>query len=192
MRMTQIRNDSNGIVNICCPIISSSQPSVKSTIRAINPSVLKFFTILFLLAQIASCSSSSQNTHIVTKAQLAAGTYKVSYGFNYAAADEQKILAITADLDRTGQQLVFTLQDGTKRALVFTPRDESQWKPDCYTMKSHVLCEVADLTPAPLQLESMTFDAPLVYAKCSPSRMILTSTLYEDPSLPFLVFDLSN
>ncbi len=192
MQMTQLRNDSHGIVNICCSIISWSQPSVKSTIRAANPFVLKFFTILFLLAQIASCSSSSQNTHIVTKAQLAAGTYKVSYGFNYAAADEEKILAITAYLDRTGQQLVFTLQDGTQRTLVFTPRDESLWQPDCYTMNSHVLCEVADLTPAPLQLESMTFNTPLVLAKCSPSRMILASTLYEAPSLPSLVFDLSN
>ena len=130
---------------------------------------------------------------MVTKAQLAAGMYKVSFGFNYATADEQKILAITADLDRTGQQLVFTMQDGTKRTLVFTSRDESQWNPDCYTMNSHILCEVADLAPAPLQLESMTFDTPLVYAKCSPSRMVLSSSLHgEDPSLPSLVFDISN
>ena len=165
---------------------------MKNDAHVSNLSVSKFFTMLFMFALIASCSSSSENAPMVTKAQLAAGIYKVSFGFNYAAADEQKILAITADLDRAGQQLVFTMQDGTKRTLVFTPRDESQWKPDCYTMSSHILCEAADLTPAPLQLESMTFDAPLVLAKCSPSRMILANTLYEDPSLPSLIFDLSN
>jgi len=106
--------------------------------------------------------------------------------------DEQKILAITANLDRPSQQLVFTMQDGTKRTLSFTPRNESQWKGDCATMDGYVLDEVADLTPVSLQLESMTFSTPIASAKCSPNRMILSVTTSEsDSSSPVLVFDLT-
>ncbi len=134
-------------------------------------------------------SSEPPLADTTTKVVLAKGTYKVSFGQGYAAADEQKLLAITAALDRTGQQLVFTMQDGTKKALNFAPRDQSQWMLDCYTMRSHYLDEVADLTPAPLQLESMTFNAPLVYAKCSQYRMILSDTLRETSGKPALILD---
>jgi hypothetical protein len=156
-----------------------------------------FLILLLMSVSILSCKSDSTNqntpTPRVTKAQLAGGTYKVSFGFDYAIADEQKILAITANLDRTSQQLVFTMKDGTKKTTSFTPRDESQWQGDCAAMGgSYVLDEVADLAPAPLQLESMTFDTPLVYAKCSPLRMILSINTSESGTTPMLVFDLVN
>jgi hypothetical protein len=169
-------------------------PSCISNTHRSNLSIFKVLTICLLCALLFSCSTGSdKNTLIVTKAQLADGTYKVSYGFNYAAADEQKILAITANLDRTSNQLTFSMQDGTQKILSFTPRDESQWQGDCRTMGSYVLDEVADLAPAPLQLESMVFNTPLVYAKCGPNRMILSITTSEsDSSSPVLVFDLIN
>lgn len=165
-----------------------------SSTHCSNLPIFKFLTILLFCTSILSCSGSEdQNTPKVTKAQLATGTYKVSYGFNYAPVDEQKILAITANLDRPSQQLVLTMQDGTKRTLSFTPRNESQWIGDCATMGSYVLDEVADLTPVSLQLESMTFNTPIAYAKCSPNRMILSNTTSEsDSSSPVLVFDLAN
>jgi hypothetical protein len=165
--------------------------------RSSDLSIIKLFMTLFTCTFILSCSSSSEdrNTHpedTEATAELADGTYKASYGHNYLPEDEQKILAITATLDRVGQKLVFTTQDGAQMILVFTPRDTSQWRGDCYTMDSHVLDEIADLTPAPLQLESMTFNTPVVYAKCSSKRMILTTNLEEESSSPWLVFDLSD
>ncbi len=160
-----------------------------------NNLLFRLLTTLLLFLSLLSCTSDSQNqnTPKATKAQMANGTYKVSYGFNYAAADEQKILAITANLDRITNQITFSMQDGSQKALSFTPRDESQWQGDCATMSSYVLDEVADLTPVPLQLESMVFSTPLVFAKCSPNRMILSITTSEtNSSTPALIFDLIN
>jgi hypothetical protein len=42
---------------------------------------------------------------------------------------------------------------------------------------------MADLSPAPLRLESLSFLTPLVYAKCTPSRMILANDIYEMSTL---------
>ena len=169
-------------------------PSCISISHRINLSIFEFLTICLSCALLYSCSTGSdQNTLRVTKAQLANGTYRVSYGFNYTTADEQKILAIIANLDRSSNQLTFSMQDGTQKIFSFTPRDESQWQADCRTMSSYVLDEVADLAPAPLQLESMVFNTPLVFAKCGPNRMILSiTTSQSDSSSPVLIFDLTN
>jgi hypothetical protein len=120
---------------------------------------------------------------------LAEGTYRVVFGQGYQAADEARLLAVTAHLDRATNQLVFYLADGSQQVLAFSPRPRSQWQPDCYTMSRHALDEVADLSPAPLRLESLTFLTPLVFVKCAPSRMILANTSTGDESL-FLAFDL--
>lgn len=123
-----------------------------------------------------------------SEALLSDGVYAVTRGFGYAVADEQRILAITAKLNRAAGQLVFTLADGSQKTLSFTPRPKGQWPGDCATMSSAVLDEIADLAPAPLVLESMTFTTPLVFAKCAPGRMIV-SNMYGEGSL-FLVMDL--
>lgn len=195
MRISKVRRSGYGVEIMTGFISHSSRQPRRSIIHYSNLLIIKFLSILLICTLMLSCSDSdNQNTLRESgKAQLVSGTYKVAYGFNYAPVDEQKILAITANLDRTVQQLVFSMQDGTKRTLSLTSRNESQWRGDCATMSTYVLDEVADLAPVPLQLESMIFNTPLVYTKCSPNRMILSSTLSEsDSSSPILVFDLAN
>ncbi len=135
----------------------------------------RFATAIVGALAAAACSGSGNGNHLTvyTTAELASGTYRATGAAGYAPADEAKVLAITAQLDRTAGQLVFTLADGSRKTLAFSPRPRDAWQPDCFTMTSHVLDEVADLSPAPLQLESLAFATPLVFAKCGPRRMIL-------------------
>jgi hypothetical protein len=144
---------------------------------------------VFLLPALLLASCGGRHTEGgAIPISMSAGAYKVAYGQGYAAADETAILKITARLDRSAGRMSFTLADGSQRTLLFSPRPASQWKPDCYTMNSHLLCEVADLSPGSLQLESMTFSAPVVYAKCDSNRIILThSATDETVSLVFIL-----
>ena len=132
--------------------------------------------VLLLLAWFTGCGEERGSLTEYTVA-LADGTYRVTFGQGYEAADEARLLAITARLDRATSQVVFTLADGSRQLLAFSPRPRSQWQPDCRTMSSFALDEVADLSPAPLRLESLSFLTPLVYAKCPPSRMILANDI---------------
>ncbi len=143
-----------------------------------------------LLASLAGCGQQELDPSPVASptAVLSDGTYRVAYGQGYAAADEPHLLAVTARLDRGAKQLVLTMADGSQQRLTFSPRPTEQWQPDCATLDGHVLDEVADLAPAPLRLESMTFETPLVYAKCGPRRMILARALGDESF--GLVFDL--
>jgi hypothetical protein len=135
---------------------------------------------------LSACSSDPEMTE--TKAQLSDGKYAVAFGDGFAKADEQDILGITAEVNRSSAQVVFTLADGTASTFTWAPRSEDTWPGDCATMNSAVKGEVADLSPAPVELLSLKLDTPVVYAKCSPTRMILTNNpLWERPSL---VFDL--
>lgn len=106
----------------------------------------------------------------VHEARLSEGTYRVVYGDGYEAADEARLLAVRARLDRATGQLVFTMAEGSQQTLAFSPRPREQWEPDCFTMASHFENEVADLSPRPLQVESLTFATPIVFAKCSRLR----------------------
>jgi hypothetical protein len=142
----------------------------------------------FALAAIAACTDATHEE--VQAVSLSSGTYRAAYGAGYAPADEARVLAITATLDRAALRLVFTLADASRVEVAFAPRPPGQWKPDCYTMTSHVLDEVAELSPAPLQLESLTFATPLVFAKCRPERMILADTTDEASATTWLAFDL--
>lgn len=139
------------------------------------------------LLVLGGCSGSGFSDREVL-ASLTAGTYKVVSGRGYSPAEEARILAITARLDRDSNQLVITLSDGTQRGLQFTPRPQAQWKTDCYTMNSHIREECADLSPRPLLLESLAFATPVVYAKCAANRMILADGVNDDSR--FLVLDL--
>ncbi len=143
--------------------------------------------LVLLLAWPTGCGEErgSLNEYPVA---LAEGTYRVAFGQGYQAADEDRLLAVTARLDRATNHIVFTLANGSQQMLAFSPRPRSQWQPDCRTMSSRALDEVADLSPAPLQLESLTFVTPIVYAKCTPSRMILANDL--DGTSTFLALDL--
>ncbi|HEX9051139.1 MAG TPA: hypothetical protein VF841_11465 [Anaeromyxobacter sp.] len=142
----------------------------------------------FALAAFAACTDATR--HEVPAVSLSSGTYRAVYGAGYAPGDEARVLAITATLDRAALRLVFTLADASRVELALAPRAPERWQPDCYTMTSHVLEEVADLSPAPLQLESMTFATPLVFAKCGPGRMILADTTDEASATTWLAFDL--
>jgi uncharacterized lipoprotein YmbA len=146
----------------------------------------RFAAPVLAALSLSACSSDPEMT--VTEAQLSDGKYAVAFGDGYAKADEQDILAITAEVNRSAAQVVFTLADGTAKTFRWAPRPEDQWPGDCATMNSYINGEVADLSPAPVELLSLKLDTPVVYAKCSPTRMILTNNpLWESPSL---VFDL--
>ena len=140
------------------------------------------------LAAAAACTRAAHED--VQAVSLSSGTFRASYGAGYAPADEARVRAITATLDRAALRLVFTLADASHVEVAFAPRPPEQWQPDCYTMTSHVVEEVADLSPAPLQLESLTFATPLVFAKCGPERMILADTTDEAAASTWLAFDL--
>ena len=120
---------------------------------------------LFLIAFLTGCGQADR----IYPAALADGTYRVVYGKGYLPADEALVLAVTARLDRATNRLVLTMANGARQTLTVSFRPRDQWQPDCYTMASHSLNEVADLSPAPLQLESLTFATPVVYAKCAHS-----------------------
>lgn len=134
---------------------------------------------LAALLLLAACGGRNPDRFEV-RAMMAEGNFKLAYGHGYAPADEAAILRITARLERSAGRLVFTLADGSQRTLTFAPRPPSQWKPDCFTMNSHILCEVADLAPGNLRLESMNFSSPLAFAKCDPNRIILANTTLDD------------
>jgi hypothetical protein len=112
----------------------------------------------------------------VTTAALSDGTYRAVFGGGYAPADEAAVLAVTAQLRRADGRLVLTMANGSQQALAFSPRPRQRWQPDCFTMGGHALDEVADLSPAPLHVESLTFATPVVFAKCGPQRMILADS----------------
>jgi hypothetical protein len=134
---------------------------------------------------LSACSSDPEVT--VIKAQISDGKYAVAFGDGFALEDEQDIRAIRAEVNRSAGQVVFTLADGTAKTFVFKPRPEDQWMGDCAAMGTYVNDEVADLSPAPVELLSLKLDTPVVYAKCSPERMILTKSLAQEG--PALVFD---
>ena len=148
------------------------------------------FTTLLLVLLIAGLSGCGEERGIVNEypVVLVDGTYRVAFGQGYQATDETRLLAVTARLDRAMNQIVFTLANGSQQVLAFSPRPRIQWQPDCVTMSSRALDEVADLSPAPLQLESLTLVTPIVHAKCTSSRMILANDI--DDTSTFLALDL--
>lgn len=143
--------------------------------------------LVLLLAWLTGCGEERRSLNEYPVA-LAEGTYRVTFGQGYQAADEARLLAVLARLDRATNQIVFTLAGGSQQVLAFSPRPRSQWHGDCRTMSSFARDEVADLSPAPLRLESLSFLTPLVYAKCTPSRMILANDI--DGMSTFLALDL--
>jgi hypothetical protein len=138
-----------------------------------------------VLALVASCGDKGDTVQPVA---LSDGRYRVAFARGYAPADEARVLAITARLDRTAGQLVLTLADGSDRTLALSPRPQSEWQPDCATMGGHVVEEVAELAPAPLELEALSFATPVVFPKCGTARMILADAPRDEAT--FVAFDL--
>ncbi len=126
-------------------------------------------------AALAACIDPN---YTVYTAKLSDGTYQV-----VTLGQPPAVEGMTARLDRAAGRLTFTLADQTVVETTFTPRPSTQWHGDCTTMASHFQDEVADLAPAPLALGPLSFPTPLVFAKCSPDRMILASDLTEQGTL---------
>lgn len=116
------------------------------------------------------------------------GTFRVAFVGGIPEAERGALLAVTARVERASARLVLALGDGTEQVLAAAFRPRSRWEKGCYTMASHSLNEVADLSPAPLQLGTVNFATPLVYAYCSRSRLMLADAYGGDG--PFLAFDL--
>jgi hypothetical protein len=129
---------------------------------------------LFAVAVFVALAACGQDRgQLGSPVTLADGSYRALGGAGYADADAPRLMAVTAVLDRAGGRLVLTLGDGSQKVLTFTPRPKEGWQPDCFTMASHSVDEVADLSPAPLQVDTLTFTTPLVFAKCDPGHLIL-------------------
>jgi hypothetical protein len=141
-----------------------------------------------LLASVIGCEGDRQEVSSEHPVAIREGTYRVAFGQGYSPADEARLLALTARVDRIGGQVMFTMADGSQQVLTFSPRPRSERQPACFTMSSHSLNEVADLSPAPLRLESLTFLTPVAFAYCAPTRMIVADD-EGNPSV-FLAFDL--
>jgi hypothetical protein len=133
---------------------------------------IRAFAGLLLFAGLAGCGDGGDKVDPVT---ISDGFYAVIGGRGYLASDEAKVLAVTARLDRTAGSLVLTMADGSQQALTISFRPQGEWRADCYTMNSHSLNELAELSPAPLQVESMSFARPVVFPKCNAQRLILSS-----------------
>jgi len=141
-----------------------------------------------LSGMLVVCCGKSARESVEYTARLADGAYRTAYAQGYDPADEASILAVTAHLNTTAQELVLYLADGSQHAVTFLPRPRSQWQKACATMASHFLNEVGDLSPAPLQLaKSLTFNTPLAYSYCSSNRMIIADD-YND-QIRFIAFD---
>jgi hypothetical protein len=137
-----------------------------------------------LLAGLLGCGQRNVEFPV----SLADGTYRVTGAIGSPASDQARLLAVTATLDRASGRMVFTLADGSTQALDVTFLPRSGWAPDCPTMASHTLNEVATLAPAPLRLESLSFATPTIHPKCWSGRLLLSSGTTEAP--PVLIFDL--
>jgi hypothetical protein len=137
---------------------------------------------------LGGCHASSSDADEVPTASLADGTYHViDIVGSVQPGEEANLLAMSARLNRAAGTLVLTLADGTQRTLTFAPRRRSSWRSDCFTMASHIDNEVADLSPAPLALGSLTFASPVAYPKCSEGRILLSAEPDEVP--PLIVLD---
>jgi hypothetical protein len=139
-----------------------------------------------LFASVAACGKVEADQ--ITLVTISNGTYRAAFGQGYLPTDESKVLAVSATLDRATGRLVFTMANGSQQIRTLSFRPKSQWNADCYTMSSHTLNEVADLSPAPLRIESMSFATPVVYPKCSAQRLILSAAPGDQTS--FIAFDL--
>lgn len=133
------------------------------------------------LASLAGCVPSGMEAPIET------GSFEAVYSSEVDSDDWKDADAITAVVDRKSETVVFTLADGSRKTLRIASRPKEKWQGDCATMNDAVLCEVADLSPAPLELASLTFTAPLLYAKCGPERLILAESPLEGG--PFIAFN---
>ncbi len=149
-------------------------------------SVRRWLSVLLVAFAVAGCQpeDDEQREYPVL---LDEGTYHFSFGA-IDPADEARFAAVTARLDRTVGELTFTGSDGSSQTLTFTPRPRSEWVTDCWTMKDHALDELADLGPAPLVVETLTFTTPMVYAKCC-SNWLVVADAYDDEG-PHLRFTL--
>lgn len=116
------------------------------------------------------------------------GTYRAVFAKGYLPTDEAKVLAVVATLDRAAGRLVFTMADGSRQTVTASFRPQSQWHADCPTMDGRALNEVADLSPAPLRIESMSFATPVVVPKCAAGRLILSAAPGDETT--FIAFDL--
>lgn len=149
--------------------------------------IRKALLVLAGVVALASCDPE-ESAPVVTTAQLASGTYHVLSGSGpVPPAEEADLLAVTVHLDRAAGTLVVRNADGAEQTFAFSPRPRSAWRSDCATMGGHVDNEVADLSPGPLRIGSFVLESPLVYPKCSATRMLLSEA--PDEVRPLLLLD---
>lgn len=126
------------------------------------------------LLLVASAGCEEEQTEYTSA--LKDGTDHLVSGFGLTSEEQADLVGLSAHLDRTSGLLTLTLPGQAEQVLVFSPRPRDEWHSACWTMSSHSLDEVADLSPGPLVLGSVTLETPLVYAACSPELMVLADS----------------
>lgn len=79
------------------------------------------------------------------------------------------------EVDQSGQEVVFYLQDGSGVAVSITARDRADWPSGCPTNINSTSMEVLDIAEGPLMLDGLTFADPILVRDCpaEPDRIAL-------------------
>jgi hypothetical protein len=78
-------------------------------------------------------------------------------------------------VDRDGQQVVFSLADGSRTEVSFVARDQSNWPSGCPTNTNSTYMDVLDINVGTLTLGGLTFKNPILVRDCpaDPERIAL-------------------
>jgi peptidyl-Lys metalloendopeptidase len=79
------------------------------------------------------------------------------------------------EVDHSGQEVVFYLQDGSGVAVSITTRERADWPSGCPTNLNSTTMEVLDIAGGPLTLGDLTFEDPILVRDCpvEPERIAL-------------------
>ena len=109
-----------------------------------------------------------------SQAALASGFYNLAFSTGALAGPGLAPPLVGVSLDRKAKTLLLFLPDGSFKRVTLAPRPKAEWKVDCYlNAKQFVVCEVAGLNTKALTLGAFTFQAPVLQAGCSGTRVVL-------------------
>jgi hypothetical protein len=168
--------------------LSRGRISMSTTLRTAILSALMLASLAgYASSRIEASRVEASRFGPIAEAPIETGRFKAVYSSNLNPGDWSGADALTADVDRQRETVVLTLADGSQKTLYIGSRPKEMWPGDCATFDGYVLSEVADLSPAPLVLPSVTFTAPLLYAKCGRDRLVLSESPLESGA--FIAFN---